>query len=178
MVVVICLAAAVVGALGNRIRGGLFPIPGGTQVGRLVGWGLPVAAMAWLCGMVWWAAVLAGLGAFLGCCVGQYGGLSMGHRGPAPAVSPWLTMTVWGLARVAGPAVVVWWTGGAWWLVVASGLACAPIYWAVWMLPDWALRIPGLGRGTGPGEARDQPEVAEALDGALMLAFLAGAVLP
>lgn len=162
------LVGALVGALGNRIRGGLFPMPGGTQVARVVGWGLPCAGLAWAAGAPWWVALLVGAGAFVGCCMGQYGGLSMGHRGAAPAVSPWLTMTAWGLARVALPALAVWWIGGAWWWLVASGLACAPIYWAVWLLPDWALRIPGLGRGTGPGEARDQPEMAEALHGAVM----------
>lgn len=174
MTALLILAAAIIGALGNRIRGGLFPVPGGTQVGRLVGWAIPCTLVA---GPLGWWALAVGAGAFLGCCVGQYGGLSMGHRGPAPAVSPWLTMTGWGLARVAGPALVVWWTGGAWWWLLASGMACAPLYAAVWLLPDWALRIPGLGRGTGPGDARDQPEMAEAWHGVLMLPALLKGVL-
>ncbi len=177
MVVVICLAAAVAGALGNRIRGGLLPIPGGTQVGRLLGWGLPVAAMAWLCGMAWWGAVLAGVGAFLGCCMGQFGGLSMGHRGPAPAVSPWLTMTVWGLARVAGPAAILLalhHPAGAT-LVMASGLACAPIYDLAWRVPP-RVYLRGFGYGDGPATGYDPPELAEALHGAVMLAALAAGV--
>lgn len=169
-----CLAGAIVGAFGNRIRGGLLPIPGGTQVGRLVGWGLPMAALAWPLG--WWALAV-GAGAFLGCCVGQFGGLSMGHRGPGPAVSPWLTMTVWGLARVAGPVAILLMlhhpAGAA--LVLVSGLACAPLYDLAWRVPPW-IYVKGLGYGDGPATGYDPPELAEALHGALMGLALALAV--
>lgn len=168
-------AAALVGAIGNRIRGGLLPIPGGTQVGRLVGWGLPCAAVAWLCGAPPLYAALIGLGAFLGCCVGQYGGLSMGHRGGAPRISPWLTMTAWGVARVGLPALVVWWLAGAWWWLLVSGLACAPLYWVVWHVPSWAY-LRGLGYGDGPATGFDPPELAEALHGAVMVVALVAAV--
>lgn len=174
MIALWCIAAAAVFGLGNRIRGGLFPIPGGTQVGRMVGWGLPVGAAAALGGMPWWAAMLMALGAFLGCCVGQYGGLSLNHRGPPPAVSPWLTMTAWGVARVAGAALVLWWFGGVWpWRIVAlSGLACAPIYWVVWHVPTWCY-LKGFGYGDGPATGFDPPELAELLHGAVMGVALA-----
>lgn len=175
--------AALMGAAANRVRGGLVALPGGTQVARAV-WGA-VCGLACL-KLGWWSLAVAG-SAFVGCMVGQFGGLSMGHRPVAAhqatvfgflhfpdlfSVSPWVTMTAWGLARVAGPTAVIAYLGGAWWWPLLSGLACAPIYWAVWLLPDWALRVPGLGKGTGPGNGRDPAEMAEALHGAVMLAAL------
>lgn len=176
----IIIAAAFLGALGNRIRGGLFPMPGGTQVGRLVGWGLPCALVAWT-GLPWWAALPVGVGAFAGACVGQYGGLSMGHRGARPAVSPWLTMFAWGSARTVLPAMALFYVahdaadiqGAA--LVLESGAVCPVIYWAVWYVPGWAY-LRGLGYGDGPATGYDPPELAEAIHGALMLAVLAWAV--
>ena len=166
-------ACAVIGALGNRIRGGVVAIPGGTQVGRLVGWGIPCALVAWLAGAVWWAAGLIGIGAFVGCMAGQYGGLSMGHRGPPPDVSPWATMTAWGVARVIGPALVAAVFlpyHMASYALLLSGLICAPIYYAVWLLPARVF-LPYLGRTTNP-ENPDPPQLAEAIHGAVMMAAL------
>ena len=157
---VVCL-----GALGNRIRGGLWPIPGGDVPARLLGWGIPCAVIALAAGAGWWAAAV-GLAAFLGCSVGEYGALSMGHRGGATGWRAWAGMGAFGLGRTALVAGVVWWLGGAWLAVLITGLIAPAIYDLAWRVPLWAC-LPGLGRGDGP-PLYDPPELAEALHGAIM----------
>lgn len=166
LITVMCaIAAACVGALGNRVRGGLWAIPGGDVPARMLGWGLPCIAIAAEAGAGWWAFAI-GLGAFLGCSFGQYGALSMGHRGGATGWRAWAGMTAFGLGRTFLPALVVWWIGGAWWAVILSGLFAPIAYDVVWRVPSWAY-LRGLGRGDGPPNY-DPPELAEALHGAAM----------
>ena len=167
------IPAALLGALGNRLRGGLWgdKIRWGTGVARLCAWGIPSGLGAWALGIPWWAAAVVILGAWAGCTVPQFGGLSMGNRpGGTSGAAAWAGMTAWGLLRMGGAALVAWWFGGAWWFPLAAGLACAPVYAAVWLLPPSAL-FPGL------GAPNDPPEMAEALHGALMGAALAAAFL-
>jgi len=164
------LLAAVVGAVANRIRGGWLGIHGGRFV-----WGAAVGCVAIISGLAPLLSLGAALFAVAGATMGQFGGLAMGQRGEKPRVSPWLTMTAWGLARVAGPVVMVAAAHGAWWWVALSGLACAPIYRAVWWVPGkWLPR--GFGYGKGEAEGYDPPELAEAVHGAVMGVALVGAV--
>jgi len=163
---IIYAIAAVIGALTNRLRGGWLSVPNGRVI-----WGATCALVALKIGG---PSILVGIGATLGCMMGQYGGLAMGRRGATPRVSPWITMTAWGLARVALPAVVIAFVGGAWWWLVLSGLLCAPIYRAVWFVPGRWLP-PGFGRGDGAATGYDPPELAEAIHGAaMMMALVAG----
>lgn len=198
--------AAVLGAIANRLRGGLWgdniraaasrlsvvrsldgwmigwgwlnadSKPGAsvwnTTTGRAI-WAGAALAVALAAGGGWWSIAI-GVGAFVGCVAGQYGGLAMGHRGAVPTISPWLSMTGWGLARVFWPiAVLIYSTGnfqGA--LVLAgAGAICAPVYWVVWYAPTWAY-LPGLGYGDGPAQGYDPPQLAEAIWGAVALAAL------
>lgn len=180
------LLGVVVGALGNRVRGGLFVMPGGDHVARLIGWAIPMGLLAGLIsGSPWLGAAAAG-GAFLGCTMGEYDSQSMGLKGGRGGEEAWIFMTAWGLARVLPPmiAIAVWHLSGGNFKAIAmtqaimplSGLACAPIYYAVRWLPDWMLFAKGFGAGTGPGAARDPAEWAELLHGAAMGAALVAAV--
>ena len=160
------LAAAIIGSLGNRVRGGLFPMPGGDVPARLLGWGLPCALIVASAGAAWWSLAI-GAGAFVGCSMGQYGGLSMGHRpNSVTGWRAWAGMAAFGFGRVALPAAVTGWCGGAWWLVLTSGLLAPVIYDAVWRVPP-AIYQRGFGYGGGP-PAYDPPELAEAAHGAIM----------
>ena len=160
--------AAVVGAIGNRVRGGMVPVPGGTQVGRLVGWALPSAVVAWVVGAPVVAAGFIGILAMLGCMAGQFGGLAMGMRGPAPKLSPWVTMQFWGFCRVLGPVVVLGVLERPWMPLLVAGLLCPAIYRAVWFVPgEWLPR--GFGYGHGKAEGYDPPQLAEAVHGAAMM---------
>lgn len=177
------IGAAILGAVGNRVRGGLFPMPGGTQVARLVGWGVPCGAVAALAGVPWWGALLIGLGAFLGCMAGEHNSQSMGLKGGNSGLVAWGWMGLWGLERTVAVAIIVAFlharTGTSpWWglLVVGSGLTAPAIYYAVRWLPDWMLFAKGFGAGSGPGGGRDPAEWSEWLHGAIMMGVLSWAV--
>lgn len=163
------LAAAIAFALFNRLRGGLIAMPGGTHVARLIWWALPCGLLAWVFAP-WWVAALVAVGAFIGCTAGEHDSQSMGLKGGVSGAATWGWMTLWGLARVAGPAAAIAWWHPSWGVagLVISGLLCAPIYYAVRWLPDWMLFAKGFGAGTGPGAARDPAEWAELLHGAAM----------
>lgn len=164
--------AALIGSVGNRMRGGALAVPGGDLVARLF-WGVPAGIVAWSIGQPWWLAPAVGLGAYVGTTAGMFGGLSMGRRGARPRSSPWLTMTAWGFCRVALPVAALWPVyGPAALVVLASGLLCPFIYDLVWRAPKWMYQ-PWLGYGDGPKAGYDPPQLAEALHGAVMMAALA-----
>lgn len=171
MVWALVLPFALIGALGNRLRGGLWGsvIGWGSGVARLGAWGIPCGVGAWACGAPWWAALAVIVGAWAGCTVPQFGALSMGHRGGTSGALAWGAMTLWGLARMGSVVLVAWWLGGAWWWPLAAGLLCAPLYELAWHVP---LPVRGLGYPDDP------PEMAEALHGAAMGAGLFLAFFP
>lgn len=178
------LAIALILALGNRLRGGLWGdrIGWGTQVARFCAWGIPFGASCWWLGMPWWAAMLAGIAAWAGCTAGQFGALSMGHRGGASGWTAWENMLGWGSIRIAGPFFVMvgmMIVAGAdyspVWFALA-GLATPAVYDVVWRVPPWVY-LPGLGYGDGPATGYDPPELAEAIMGVVFAVGLYASIV-
>jgi hypothetical protein len=196
MIVVSILAVGFLAAA-NRVRGGF----GGDEIRHEIGmwwrgrvastlsWGVPFGLVAWSV-MPWWLAVLAGVGAAVGCAAGQGGllgflpwtwsgwapeplrsclfgklsGLSMGHRpGGSVGVAAWVGMGLWGIQRVALPCMALWWYGFQPWGLLAAGAVTPLVYAAVWFVPA-ALLFTGAGRGSGQS---DPPELAEWIWGGL-----------
>lgn len=166
------LLAAVLGAVANRLRGGAIPL-GGDAPGRVI-WAVYVAALGFAVGvpLPWCAALL--LVGYATTTVGQFNALDVGHRSGMAWPGAALRITAFGAVRALPLAVVLALAGRQWWPMALATLAALPAYDAPWRLPDAALRLRHLGRGTGPGPARDPPQMAEALHGAalgLALAF-------
>lgn len=170
------LAVALVGAAANRLRGGAIRLPGGDLVGRLIWTAFVVAIGAWHALPPAWCVALA-LAGYASTTIGQFGALDMGYRSGLPWPSAALRITAYGAARALPLALVLGLAGRTWWPLALATLAALPAYDIPWRLPDAALRLPYLGRGTGPGPARDPPQLAEALHGAALgLALLASMI--
>ena len=164
------ILAALAGAVANRIRGGLFPLPGDAP-GRII-WGIVCGIIAWQPGVPWWVPCGVAVGAFLGTLAGEFNAQSLGHRGGVGGARASLDMGFWGFLRVALPAAVIWWAGGAWWWVLASGIACPALYQIAWGAPKWAYSIPRFGYGNGPAEGFDPDQTAQAIHGVALGAVL------
>lgn len=162
----------VLGAVANRLRGGALALPGDAP-GRAI-WAAYVAVGGLVLGMPlpWCGALL--LAAYASTTVGQFDALDMGRRSGMAWPSAALRITAYGAVRALPLALVLALAGRAWWPMALATLAAVIAYDLSWRLPDAALRLRYLGRGTGPGVARNPPEMAEAIHGAalgLALAF-------
>lgn len=159
-----------IGGLGNRLRGGLYGdrIGWGTGIARLVSWSIPVALLCLMAGLplIYLPAMIAGL--YLGSCFGQYGSLSMGHRGGKTGIQAWFFMGLWGTARLLIPAILIGIaTDSIPWLVIAAFFSCPLIYNFVWYTPPQFF-LKGFGYGEGPEKGYDPPELAELIHGIVM----------
>ncbi|MDE2473153.1 MAG: hypothetical protein KGL35_31710, partial [Bradyrhizobium sp.] len=146
--------AAVVGALGRRLSGGLvgqwFPVPVGTQGGRAI-WGASAGLTAWAAGAVWWQALgVAVCIATGGMLAGFWGSMAMGRvpglRGYVWAGWPrywrdFAFMSLHGMGGVAAMATGAAIIGHPWGWAVAAGALCAPCYALAWL---WPLQAPWL----------------------------------
>lgn len=132
---------ALIGALANRLRGGMVGriIPGiGTQLSRVVFAVMLVGSAAWqLWAVEWWMAVAA-VAWWLSCIVPLFGSIDMGRN----------EGTVWGdaakgaargLIWAVPAAAVLWWQGFEWWPMVPAGLLFPVCYEIGWRL-DWRQR--------------------------------------
>jgi hypothetical protein len=155
MIVILLLKyffAALLGGVGNRVRGGLDgkALSVGTQGGRLLGWAMP-------CGLIAFAGHMSplhsgeiALAAFIGCTAPLFGSLSMGH-GINPLWQDWLGMTAFSLLRVAPVGAVLWWFGYAWYWLIPVPVLGAALYWSSWKQPlsIWFLQIEPYGGAGG-----------------------------
>jgi hypothetical protein len=170
MIFVLCGLSILVGGLGNRMRGGLWGnrIGWGTGTARMCAWSIPVALLCALAGLplLYLPLMIAGL--FLGCCAGQYDSLSMGHHGGKVGLAPWFFMTLWGIARLIIPAILIGFaTKHIPWLVIAAFFTCPIIYNFVWYTPP-KFFFKGFGYGDGAEAGYDPPELAELIHGIIM----------
>lgn len=162
----IAFLVALLGAVANRLRGGAINL-GGNLPGRLA-WAVTCALIAAPLGLpLPWCAAL-GAAAFIGTLFGQFGALDVGHRSGMAWPEAAARITLYGAARALPVALVLFLAGRTWLPMALATLAALPAYDLPWRLPDAALRLPCLGRGTGPGPARDPPEMAEAIHGAAL----------
>lgn len=89
--------------IANRIRGGLFRLPGDVPA-RMV-WGGAYGWACWTWGLHWQTAIVLAVTSFLACSAGLGGGLSMG-RGAYTLKHDWIAMTRFSMWRVA-PAFII-----------------------------------------------------------------------
>jgi hypothetical protein len=183
MMLAIIPVAAVAGAFGRRIAGGVLSqwcgVDQGTQVQRVI-WGLLMGLVALAArgppGTDWHAwLVLPGVafGIWAGSCVFAFRlpwcadtGLQVG-RVPGRAGVTWSAWwydqaaLLWhGCGGVLLPALLAWWLGLTWWWLAIAGALCGPCYELAYDAP---MEIPWLGC-----LHVDPPPTAELLWGALV----------
>jgi hypothetical protein len=160
--------AALLGAVGRRVCGGLYNSitgqrsPGGDLPVRIF-FAVTLALSAYMGGVVWWAALALVPLNWIGTTTGLFDALAMG-RGGNSYWKDFLWMTVHGLISSAPPAVLFYFTGGFWAAAVAfsGGLLISPCYSLGWSAT-------GLyGRKGWPKGMQQGTEVAELLWGAVM----------
>jgi len=135
--VIEALLGALLGGVGFRLRGSAWVslVTGrGATTARILCWAMPLAALAWVCGLVWWGAVLLALGLWAGCLAPWWDSLDLGRVDGALARD--LAMHAARGVLWAAPAALALLIAGAglWWIPLAASLACTPAYalgWAV-----------------------------------------------
>jgi hypothetical protein len=164
------MAAAIGGAIGRRIDGGVLQMWTGRDPGKIATRLILAVAIAFPMQLAGLPAIemLAFVAAtWVGGVVGMWSGMSMGRVGDmqAPPVSTaaWLSafgfMTLYGVGTVLPAVGVLWWFGWSFWPTLIVGLLCAPIYEIAFR---WPWHIPRLGCFR-----YDPPPTAELVWGAL-----------
>lgn len=158
--------AAAIGCYGNRIRGGLYKLPGGDLPARIIGAvslgvvplfadARPVECLA--------IAIAALAGELIS---GSDGSYSM-NRG----VKSWIFMALYGIERLAFISVVLWWFGDfpeAIWFAVPL---CPLAYYLARFWPV-TIGLLGIKAATGTNAAGEDAGFGEALWGAVVGALL------
>jgi len=161
--------AALLGAVGRRVCGGLYNSitgkrsPGGDTPVRIF-FAATLALSAYLGGVGWLPALVLIPLNFIGTTTGLFNSLAMG-RGGRPYWKDFLGMTLHGVISSAPPAVLFFFTGHDLWapfVALLGGLMISPCYSLGWSLTG--LR----GRLDWPKGMQQGTEVAELLWGAVM----------
>ena len=137
-------AAFILGLFGNRVRGGLYHIPGGDLPARFIGSVIGFGVIGFAAGLGWWSVALA----FVALIGDTLAGAENTYGTPFTFLA-FVRMWVYGIERIAvvgiGLALYARFTGGiprmAFWLVPA--MAVCPLVYA--LAPYWPLNIPWLG---------------------------------
>ena len=129
------LTAAILGAFGRRIAGGLHETWTGKKWGQptRLFFGATIAASAMLAGAdpLWSLALIPAV--WVGTITGLFGGLGMG-RGEQGYWRDVGGMTLHGVLSIILPCVWCWYLGYAWWPVALSGFLIGPAYEAGYRL--------------------------------------------
>lgn len=138
------IGAALLGLYGNRVRGGLYHLPGGDMPARAVGSLFGFGAVAALGGFGWWSFVVA-----LAALIGDMLAGAHGKYGTGWTVASFLRMGRYGLLRLIVPGLAI----AA--ILLRLGLPWADVLWlliAVALCPScyalaryWPVALPWLG---------------------------------
>ncbi|MDD2878789.1 MAG: hypothetical protein PHZ23_16350 [Acidiphilium sp.] len=138
-------AAAVLGLVGNRLRGGLIALPGGDLPARAIGALIGAGAVAALAGLGWWS-----LGVAAAALAGDMISGAGGQYGTAWTLPAFGRMWFYAIERTAGlllPMIVALdlvqraeWLPALW--LLAAIILC-PVCYA--LAPYWPVSIPWLG---------------------------------
>lgn len=182
LIVLFSVIAFDLGGFGRRVAGGVLNQWAAAlglirADGRIFGdfparaiFGLTVAIGAWLGGAVWWHGLALAVTTFIGCTVGNFGGLGMG-RGSDPYWQDFGAMELHGL----GGTVLSAFAAGAlgywhWGFFLVAGILCAPSYEAGYRTVD-------AGRQWLPIGFQEGPEVGEFVWGGVMALAAFGCAL-
>lgn len=172
LILLFSVISFVLGGLGRRVAGGVLNQWAAAlglirSDGRVFGdfparavFGLTIAVGAWLGSAVWWHGLALIVTTFIGCTIGNFGGLGMG-RGSDPYWEDFGAMEMHGLGGVVLSAFGAGLLGYHWHLFLAAGLLCAPAYEA-------GYRIVGPSRSWLPVGFKEGPEVGEFVWGGIM----------
>lgn len=145
------LLGALIGAVGFRLRGSaLFEeITGrGITTARIVCWAIPMGLLS-LLHVPWQAAILTGLGFYLGSIFAWWGCLDLG-RDDGRVVRDYIVMFLRGLVWTIPPALVVYQFDPTVGIILGlSGGLCPLAYTIGWNTPS---KAPNLTQGTAIGE--------------------------
>lgn len=150
------------GAFGRRAAGGALNQwfrPNGPRVmgdtpARLI-FGVTVALPAFLCGAIWWQALLLIPAVWVGTTTGNFGSIALGRSG-----NPWWRdvagLTLHGVLSALPPALLAIVFGYPWGFMLLSGFLIAPLYELGWIISGKSgnVKLPvGLKGGAELGEA-------------------------
>lgn len=152
------IIAAILGALGRRIAGGVFQQWSGLDAGDYpvrAFFGLMLMLSAAIGGYSSWPVLLLVPSTFIGCSL-PVGGIGMGRGNPTRYWHDFWTVTAHGAGNMGLAALPYLWLGGHWWWLLLAGFAIAPLYELGWRIDESVRRsiLPlGLMWGSEWGEA-------------------------
>lgn len=183
--VLLVFGAAILGAFGRRLAGGLgsqwLGKDLGTQPQRLI-WGISTGLTVLACGQPWYVALAALVSVVVSSAIFGYAApwvkspttMSMGHapgdpNGPVSMPQFWRDfgwMTYHGVGGVLFLTIGSWYLGLFWPAILAAGVLCAPCYTLAYVVKP---NIPWLGMLNAPEKGLvDAPPAGEFLWGALV----------
>ncbi|WP_029310792.1 hypothetical protein [Acidiphilium angustum] len=158
--------AAAIGLYSNRIRGGLYALPGGDLPARIIG-ALGLGIVPFLAQSPPLVCLAVAVAALIGELIsGSDGSYSMNN-----GVKSWIFMALYGIERLALICAVLWWFGD---LPEALWFAAPLCPLAYYLARFWPISIGFLGikAASGTNAAGEDAGFGEALWGAIVGALL------
>lgn len=165
MIILAIAGAALMGALGRRMAGGVFEQWTGKDIGDYpvrAFFGLMLACSAFI-GSYEWASFLLIPSTFFGCSIPNFGGIAMG-RGASAGGTSWkhdaIGLTGHGVLSMAITVLPLIFFHSQWYLLLVAGFLIAPAYEIGWSVTG----VPG--RKSWPFGLQGGSEIGECIWGA------------